>query len=108
MAESDVHLNDIGTIFRVTAVEDGLAVDLSTQTELLIIFQKTDGSTVSKSAVVTPVPDGVGDGSDGQFEYISVDGDLDQLGGWKLQGKITLPTWVGKTSIGQFEVTKNL
>jgi len=102
MAESDVHLNDIGTIFRVTAVEDDNVVDLSDQTELLIIFQKPDGIIVSKTAALT------GDGSDGQFEYISVDGDINQLGGWKIQGKITLPTWVGRTSTGQFEVTENL
>ena len=102
MSDADVHLDDIGTVFRVTAVEDGTPVDISTQTALTLTFKKPDGTTVEQTATLT------GDGTDGQFEYESVSGDLDQQGTWKIQGAITLPTWIGKTAVGEFPVVENL
>lgn len=102
MAETDIHLDDIGTIFRVTAVEGGSPVNISTQTALEIIFTKADGTRVPKTAVLTA------DGTDGEFEYIAIAGDLDQVGNWQIQGKITLPTWIGHTAKGEFIVAANL
>ncbi len=99
---TDIHLGDVGTIFEVVVQDAGTPLDISANTEILIIFQKPDGTPVSKTAVFST------DGTDGKMRYVSVTDDLDQIGGWKLQGKITLPAWTGKTGTGEFEVAKNL
>ena len=98
MASQDIHVGDTGTIFEITAVDSGAVVDISTQTALQITFKKPDNTTLVKSATLTT------DGTDGKFQYSTLLADLDIPGTWKLQGKITMPTWTGYTSEGEFEV----
>lgn len=100
---SDSHIGDIGTAFTIQVVdEDGQAIDLSTASLLQIIFKKPSSARLVKTATLTT------DGKDGQMQYVSVDGDLDQTGGWQMQPRITIggSTWSG--SVVTFTVASNL
>ena len=93
------HVNDIGTIFRVTVYDTtssgGTSVaDISTAS--------TNGTTFTRAAVFTT------DGSDGDIQYISVDGDLDGAGTWNLQAYVVTPAGTWNTDVGSFRVYENL
>lgn len=101
------HVNDIGTIFRVTVYDKtstgGTSVaDISTATSKTFYFRTPSGSTISRSAVFTT------DGSDGKIEYATVDGDLSAPGNWELQAKIVSPDGSFNTDVGNFRVYENL
>ena len=97
MAEFASHVGDIGTEFIVlfqTLDCNGLvtALDLSTASAITLCFRKPDQTTlVEHAAVVTPVPCGVGDGSDGKASYVTLSGDLDVPGVWTIAGKAVFP-----------------
>lgn len=93
---------DIGTVFEVEIQEDDVALDISAATAMTIKFEKTDGTVVAKTAVFTT------DGSDGLIRYVTVAGDLDQPGLWRLQGHVTLPSWSGSSTMDRFRVHKAL
>lgn len=101
---AEIHVDDIGTSFRVTMKdEDGVVVDISTATSLLIWFAKADGSTMEKTATL------VNSGTDGLMEYVTVDGDLDQAGPWKIQGVVGFADdSVFHSDITKFKVFANL
>lgn len=100
-----VRLNDVGVIFTVTIVEcdaegDLIVKDISAATVKELIFQKPDDAqtAVEQTAVFTT------DGTDGKIEYTAVGGDLDEVGRWFLEGRVTLPTGVFTSSRGLFDV----
>jgi len=101
------HVNDIGTIFRVTVYDTtstgaSTVADISAATTKQIIFERPDGTTLTKTAVFTT------DGSDGNIQYVSVDGDLNVTGTWHLQAYVVTPAGSWKTSVGHFRVYENL
>jgi hypothetical protein len=103
----EAHVNDIGSIFRTSITEDGQPVDLTTATVMKIKFEKKNRETFEVDAVLTldedsnPVP--------GKMEYITVDGDLDIKGKWKVQGYVELAGgWKGHSAIGTFIVSSNI
>jgi hypothetical protein len=99
----EVHINDIGTIFRMTLLdEDDNPVDLATTTQKQLIFKKPSGATLTKTAVFYT------DGTDGIIQYTVVDGDLDELGEWKWQAYIVNPVGSWRSNIAKFRVYKNL
>lgn len=105
--EAEIHLNDIGTVFRTTIKDkacDGTSsvLDVSAATTLNLIFKKPGGTVVTKSASFTT------DGTDGQIEYITVDGDLDEVGNWQIQAYIVLPSGSWRSDKGTFYVHENL
>lgn len=103
MAVEEIHLNDIGTVFELTVYEGDVIVDVSSAVSLNIYFRKPDGTTVlTKSAAFTT------DGTDGKIRYVTVDGDLDTTGGWKIQGRVELPTGRWSTDVQSFKVYSNL
>ena len=82
------HVNDIGTIFRVTVYDKtstgGTSVaDISTATSKTFYFRTPSGSTISRSAVFTT------DGSELQAKIVSPDGSFN-------------------TDVGNFKVYENL
>jgi hypothetical protein len=100
---SDIHVGDIGTIFRLTIMDGTSVVDISGATTMEIIFKKPSASVVTETASFTT------DGTDGQMEWATgVVGDLDEAGSWEWQGRIVMPSWEGKTSILTFDVVANL
>jgi len=108
MAANEIHVGDIGTTFEgtvygVNSLGESYIVDISSATNLEIMFQKDDGSVVTKTAELTS------DGSDGKMEYNIIEGDLDQVGDWKMQGRVHMTggfRW--STDIFDFEVHANL
>lgn len=97
-----VFVNDIGTSFRGTFKEDGTVVDISSATTKNIIFEKPDGTKVTQTGSFFT------DGTDGILEYLSVDGDLNIGGDWRLQGFANLGSWIGHSDIVNFKVYDNL
>tara|TARA_R100001244_G_scaffold128546_1_gene99489 strand:+ start:27 stop:353 length:327 start_codon:yes stop_codon:yes gene_type:complete len=101
------HINDIGTIFRVTVYDTtstgGTTVaNISTATTKQFTFKRPDGTTFDRVAVFAV------DGSDGIIQYLSVDGDLDVAGTWHLQAYVATPAGNWKTDVGHFRVYENL
>ena len=102
------HVNDIGTVFRVTVYDTtstgGTTVaDISLATTKQFTFKRPDGTTFDRLAAF-----GSGAGSDGIIEYNSVDGDLNVAGTWHLQAYVVTPAGNWSTSVGHFKVYENL
>ena len=65
-------------------------------------FKRPDGTTFEKTAVFTS------DGTDGNIQYLSVDGDLNVAGTWNLQAYVATGAGTWSTSVGTFKVHENL
>lgn len=79
-----VQLGDVGVDIIVQFLDsDCDPKDISSFTTLSICFEKTDGTTVSKTATFTT------DGTDGKIQYLTETGVIDQTGTWRLQGVIS-------------------
>lgn len=94
-----IKVGDIGTVFRLTIIDCSTqaVVDLSSQSAMVFNFKKPDGTIVQKTPVFTT------DGTDGQVEYTTVSGDIDQAGQWFLQGNVTITAGQFSTGIVPFE-----
>jgi hypothetical protein len=78
-----VHVGEVGTVFRGTVKDqDGSIVDISTASVKLMRFKKPGGTLVEKNATNTTT------GLDGQMQYMTVAGDLDEPGTWEIQGYV--------------------
>ena len=102
MASSEIHENDIGTVFELTVKEGALVVDDSGATTKQIYFKKPDGTVVTKTAAFSS------DGTDGKLKYTTVTGDLTPTGSWEIQCHLIFSTGEWKTDIGTFTVHPNL
>lgn len=104
----EAHVNDIGTIFRVTVNDTtstggSTVADISDATTITFTFKRPDGTTFSRSGSFTS------DGSDGKVQYTTVDGDLDGAGTWSLQVLIvTSGGLTHNTSVATFRVFENI
>lgn len=104
----EIYLNDIGTSieFLVKECDDTdpdnpveKLVDISSATLMTINFLKP----ISEAKV--PVAGSfLTDGTDSVLRYISVDGFFDEIGKWKAQAQITMPTGKWYTSSISFKV----
>lgn len=105
-SEREVHYNDIGTVFLVTVNDcvsgSSVALDLSSATSLQIIFKSPSGTSYTKTASFYT------NGTDGKIVYITINGDLNEIGTWSIQAKVTIPTGTFRSDIGTFKVYENL
>jgi len=100
---NEVHVNDVGTIFRVAIVDNlNTVIDISTATTLNFLFKKPDGSILTKAGSLHT------DGTDGLIDYTTLPGDIDQTSLWKIQAHVVLPTGEWFSTIGSFYVYENL
>ena len=97
-----IHVGDIGTTLIVTILEDGSVVDISSASSLQIIIKKPDATTLTKTGVFTT------DGTDGKMQYVSIAGDFDQSGNYRIQGKVDISGGTYSSSVGSFKVHCNL
>src|SRR5690242_18772518 len=67
------------TIRRTIYDETGAIVDLSPTTTRRLVLEKPDGGLLTKAGVFST------DGTDGQIEYVTIDGDIDIQGTWRGQ-----------------------
>ena len=103
MSANEIRVGDVGTTFEDTVKDqDGEIVDISTASNLDMIFRKPDDTPVVQTADLT------GDGSDGKMEYVTVEGDLDQAGEWQRQGLVEVGGGIWRTDIKKFRVYDNL
>lgn len=94
--------NDVGVGFVVTIKDNGVVVDLTGHTTLELVFRKPDGSRLVKAAVLADAP------TLGKIKYVSIDGDLKQIGTWRIQGHIKIPSGEYRSDLGSFIVEANL
>jgi hypothetical protein len=106
MADEFIHVDDVGTSFVVTLIEDGEALDVHEATTKRIIFKKPDGTLLTKEAEFASSGDEAG--TDGQIECVSASGDLDQAGVWSLQAYIAFGSSRWHSDTTQFRVMENL
>ena len=99
---SQVHQNDVGTKLLVTVTDNDSAVDISSATSLSILLKQPDGDVLEKTATINT------DGLDGKMYYLTVLGDLDKAGTYKIQGKVVISSGTFFTSISTFKVHCNL
>lgn len=99
---NNIRVNDVGTLIKLQVSEDDVVLDISAATGLQFIFEKPDRTTVTKSALFLT------DGTDGMLYYETIAGDIDLPGWWRVQAAFTLGGWIGKSSVEQFYVEKNI
>lgn len=99
---AEVHVNDIGTLFKLTLTDDSVAVDISGATTKQIKLKKPDGTVLTKTAIFTT------DGTDGKMFYQTIADDIDVTGEWQIQGYVVLATGTWYTSVHSFRVFENL
>jgi hypothetical protein len=101
MGAYEIHKNDVGTSFLVTVKDGTTVVDLTTLSAVEYIFKKPSKAVITRTG-------GLVSGILGQVNYISIAGDLDEVGDWSLQLDITTPAGRWKTDITKFRVYDNL
>jgi len=103
---SEIHKDDIGTRFLLTVKDGSDFVNISGATALQVDFRKPSDTIINRSALR------LDDGSSvsGVMHYDAVAGDLDEVGKYKLQGKVFLGGASGTfyTDIHTFQVHCNL
>jgi len=99
----DIHEDDIGTTLTLTITDCGTTLDISTASSLSIFIRKPDGTLLTRTGVFTT------DGTDGKIYYVTVAGDTDVAGTYKIQGKVTFPSTASYyTNSATFHVERNL
>jgi len=99
---SEIHEDDVGTKLLITVTDDGSVVDISSASSLEIFIKKPAGTTLNRTGVLET------DGTDGKMYYITVAGDLDAAGNYKIQGRVTVTAGSFYTSLATFKVHCNL
>lgn len=99
---SEIHSGDVGTKLLVTVLDDGVVVDISAASTLSIFIKKPDGTILTVTGVLET------DGTDGKMYYVTVSGDIDVAGTYKIQGQVVLGGGTFNTSTATFMVHCNL
>jgi len=104
MALNEVHRLHIGLDVIITDVdEDGNARDISAATTKDVILKSPQTNTVvTKTGTFTT------DGTDGKFQYTTVEDDLDETGLWEVQGHVARSGLEYYLGTGKFKVKPNL
>ncbi len=104
-----LQLNDVGTKFVLTIHEEStadpctlVAVDISSATAMTLEFAKPDGTTFSRTAVLDST------GTDGKLKYVTIAGDINAAGKWRVQAAATIGGWVGRSDVHSFLVAANV
>ena len=99
---SQIHVNDVGTTLVGTVLDSGVAVDISSASSIQMFIKKPDQSTMTKTASFDS------SGADGKMKYVTVSGDIDQAGNYKVQGKVAIGTATYYSSVSTFKVYCNI
>lgn len=82
MSSGNVTVNDYGWALRLTVKKEGEILDISSYTSLQFVFHKPSTEELIVTAEFTT------DGSDGQLEYVIADGDIDEVGAWRVRTRL--------------------
>lgn len=99
---SQIHVNDVGTQLIMTVKDDGEVVDISNASSLIVVLKKPDGESHQKTGTIYT------DGTDGKMYYVSVNGDFNAAGNYKIQAIVTLNNGTFYSSISTFKVYCNI
>jgi hypothetical protein len=97
-----MHLGDVGTIIRATVTDGGVVVPLAAATTKQMKFKKPDGTVLVKAGAFTT------DGADGNLQYTTIQGDLDQVGKWQGEVYVEFPTGKWHSDTFDFHVRAHL
>ena len=67
-----------------------MQTDITSATSYSLVVEEPDGTIVSWAPTISNTK---------YFRYITVSGDLDQNGTYKIQPRLTLGTWIGSGTI---------
>lgn len=95
---TDVRQFDTGTKLKITVLENGVPVDISSATLVMMKFRKKD------KTILEVVADFDTDGTDGVIVYTSGSADFDISGEWKMQAYLETPLGHWHTDIQQLTV----
>ncbi len=98
----EIHEGDIGTKLLITVTDCDNPVDISSANSLSIFIKKPNGTILTRTGVLNT------DGVDGKMYYITVAGDLDEAGSYKIQGMVSFVSSTFYTSTATFRVECNL
>lgn len=99
---TDIHVGDIGTVFKIKIVDDdGIAINIASATTLQIIFLKPNNQRLVKTATLST------DGTDGFIQYSTIADDLDRPGVWRIQGRVVQATFTNSSARSSFHVKPN-
>lgn len=100
----EIHVGDHGTrfLFLIRKCDAVEPVDVSQAAFVDVVFQKGSGDKVTVQGTFLT------DGTDGKVVYDTVEGDIDEVGYWKVQGKVTFPNGHFYSDIHKFQVMDNL
>jgi hypothetical protein len=108
MPPFEVHLGDVRTEFRVQMKDqDGTVVDISTATTRQLTFRKPNGTLLVKTATAGAV-DVTKTAALGWMHYLSIAGDLDVIGQWRVQGYVVIGAGSWHSDEYRFVVHGNL
>lgn len=98
----EVHVSDIGVRIVVRILDGTEPMDLRSVTKKELHFKPPTGAKKTKTAIFST------DGSDGLIEYVTVLGDLSEVGNWQVQAYIELGTAKLHSNLVTFTVHTNL
>jgi hypothetical protein len=64
------------------------AYSLAGATTITICVQRPDGTSFERAASFTGAPCGAGDGTDGKASLLTISGDFNQIGTYRVAGKV--------------------
>jgi hypothetical protein len=104
MADTIIHVGDVGTIIRLTITEDDgtTAIDVSTATAKRFYFEKPNRSKLGVTAAFNTT------GIDGKLKYTTEAGDIDTEGPWQVQAYVEIGTAKYYSTKARFVVANNL
>jgi len=102
MTADEIHVNDVGTVFKVTIADCPTTLDVSSATTKQLKFKKPGGDLLVKDGQFYT------DGTDGVIKYTSVSGDLDECGRWELQAFLVFGGSSYHSDVAKFRVFRNL
>lgn len=112
MSTADVHVGDIGTLYKAEIRDVGEAFDISGASAVYLLFKTPDG-VIERAGTVTT--DGSGASQKWYIEYIVIEADIDdglhaKAGkNYQWQGRIEFPTGsVFHTKVNSYVVEPNL
>jgi len=105
-SEEELHYNDIGTVI-LTTINDCVSgvsspLDVSSAISVSLVLKSPSGISNTKTASFNT------NGSDGKIKYTTVDGDLNEVGTWRMQAVVNFPTSSFRSNVKTFRVYENL
>lgn len=103
----DMHVNDYGTVIQMEIInrQTKQPLDLGSVQNMYMIFEPPSGVAVEKTAAIANPP-----GTDGVIQYTIANGDITEIGKYKVQGRVEDPTTPGlwHTDVIEFQVASNI